>query len=61
MALKFGKGVLRSIATPMQNAKIAHRCIITPPNIGEPTRTNQEVIYDLTRAIIGGRFRKIKS
>ena len=59
MAFKLGQKVWRCTAMSMQNAYIPQRCIVIPPNVGEPTRTNQEVIHDLTRAIIGGTFAKI--
>ena len=70
MAFKFVPCFWRCTAKSMQNSHIFHRSIIIPPNVGEPTRTNQEVIQALTRAIIGGmrrlilgvfRFKKFKS
>ena len=56
MAFKLGQRVWHSSVRSFQNVNVTKRCIITPPNVGEPTRTNQEVIRDLTRAIIGGRY-----
>ena len=55
MAFKLGQRVWHSSVKSIQNVNVTKRCIITPPNVGEPTRTNQEVIRDLTRAIIGGK------
>ena len=56
MAFKFGQGVWRCGSTikSIPNVHVARRCIIIPPNIGEPTRTNQEVIQALTCGVIGG-------
>ena len=57
MAFKFVSCFWRCTAKSIQNCHIFHRSIIIPPNVGEPTRTNQEVIQALTRAIIGGMRR----
>ena len=54
MAFKFVPCVWRCTAKSIQNCHIIHRSIIIPQNAGEPTRTNQEVIQALTRAVIGG-------
>ena len=54
MAFRFSLTLGRCTFKSMQNACVPHRCIVIPPNVGEPTRTNQEVIHALTTAIIGG-------
>ena len=56
MAFKFGQKVWRCSSTikSMQNVHVTRRCIIIPADIGEPTRTNQEVIQALTCGVIGG-------
>ena len=54
MAFKVVSGIWRCTARSIQKCHIPHRSIIIPPNVGEPTRTNQEVIQALTQAIIGG-------
>ena len=59
MAFKFGQCFWRCTLKPIQNYSVPHRCIVVPPNVGEPTRTNQEVIQALTRAIIGGMYTNI--
>ena len=55
MAFKLSQRVWQCTVRSMQNTSIPKRSIIVPPNTEEPTRTNQEVIHDLTRAIIGGK------
>ena len=59
MAFKFGQGFWRCTLKPLKNSFVSHRCIVVPPNVGEPTRTNQEVIQALTRAIIGGMHKRL--
>ena len=56
MAFKFGQKVWRCSSTiqSIQNVNVTRRCIIIPADIGEPTRTNQEVIQALTCGVIGG-------
>ena len=54
MAFKVVSGIWRCTAKSIQKCQIPYRSIIIPPNVGEPTRTNQEVIQALTQAIIGG-------
>ena len=57
MALNYGKLLLRQAPNSVFSiACIPKRPILIPPNVGEPTRTNQEVIQALTEAIIGGNY-----
>ena len=54
MAFKFGQKVWRCSSTIKSIQNVTRRCIIIPADIGEPTRTNQEVIQALTCGVIGG-------
>ena len=55
MAFTFMR-TLRKYGPKVMSNSAARRCIVVPPNSGEPTRTNQEVIQALTQAIIGGTY-----
>ena len=54
MALKLGRCFWQCSLKPIQTLALPQRFIVIPPNSGEPTKTNQEVIKALTQAVIGG-------